>query len=639
MSWMQKLVQTYDSNKVMVRVEESDGVPLLPLCHTTQKAHIEIILDGRGNFLDASVIPRDDARTIIPCTERSGGRTSGEAPHPLCDKLQYVAMDFVQFTRSKKPYFGSYIEQLENWCNSPFSHPKIKAVLKYVKKGSLIADLINQEVFVMDEAGLLIQMWDSNKNVDKPPIFDVLTNQIDAFIRWQVQFVDDLEPRVWRDSTLWESWQDYYISGLSNQSICYVTGQNTWIAEQHLAKLRSDGDKAKIISANDTSGYTFRGRFEDSEQAAAIGLEATQKAHLALRWLISRQGYIQGDLAVVAWSPGGASIPQPLSDTWDFLGWHDLPSDDLPVADTAQAVAIQFSKRLAGYSSMLGNLDQVIVIALDSATTGRLAITYYRELKGSDYLDRVEEWHNTCSWLQTDVKNVLDRETASSKWKRVSFIGAPAPKAIAEAAYGTNLDDKLRKATVSRILPWIVDGLPIPRDLVESAVRRASNRVGIKDQEDKYENDWNKTLGIACALFRKYNRRESYSMTLDLERKTRDYLYGRLLALADNIESWALGEAGENRTTNAARLMQRFSQRPYSTWRTIELALTPYKARLGGKANSRLKMIDEVIAAFDPEDFLSDKPLTGEFLLGYHSQREYFRYKTQSDQSETENEN
>jgi len=114
-------------------------------------------------------------------------------------------------------------------------------------------------------------------------------------------------------------------------------------------------------------------------------------------------------------------------------------------------------------------------------------------------------------------------------------------------------------------------------------------------------------------------------MALDPNRKTRDYLYGRLLALAESLEEWALNKAGEDRPTNAARLMQRFAEHPFTTWRTIELALAPYKARLGGKSKKRQRMIDDVVAAFAPEDFISDKKLSGEFLLGYHSQREYLR--------------
>src|SRR5690606_28700456 len=105
--------------------------------------------------------------------------------------------------------------------------------------------------------------------------------------------------------------------------------------------------------------------------------------------------------------------------------------------------------------------------------------------------------------------------------------------------------------------------------------------------------------------------------------------YGRLLAIAEKIESIALAVAGEKRDTTAARLMQRFSDRPFSTWKTIELALTPYKTRLRSRRTGFLvnmeKLLDEVSNAFQPQDFVNDKPLSGEFLLGYHCQRIAFK--------------
>ena len=109
-------------------------------------------------------------------------------------------------------------------------------------------------------------------------------------------------------------------------------------------------------------------------------------------------------------------------------------------------------------------------------------------------------------------------------------------------------------------------------------------------------------------------------MALDENRNTRDYLYGRLLAIADRLEGQALYKAKEKRDTNAARFMQLFAEHPFKTWKQIELALTPYKARLRG-AHFYIKLIDGVMCKFSPEDFNSDKALTGEFLLGYHCQR------------------
>ena len=115
-------------------------------------------------------------------------------------------------------------------------------------------------------------------------------------------------------------------------------------------------------------------------------------------------------------------------------------------------------------------------------------------------------------------------------------------------------------------------------------------------------------------------------MALESERTTRDYLYGRLLALAEHIEGRALHVGGESRDTTAAKLMQRFAQRPASTWRTIELALAPAKSRLRAKRGPFMhemeKLHDQIVCAFQGNDFINDSPLSGEFLLGYHCQRE-----------------
>ena len=118
-------------------------------------------------------------------------------------------------------------------------------------------------------------------------------------------------------------------------------------------------------------------------------------------------------------------------------------------------------------------------------------------------------------------------------------------------------------------------------------------------------------------------------MALEQDRTTRDYLYGRLLAIAENIESSALFIADEKRDTSAARLMQRFADRPFSTWRTIETSLAPYKSRLraqrGGLLFKREQLLDDTMAKFKADDYVNDGPLTGEFLLGYHCQRQDLR--------------
>ena len=628
MSWIQKLYETYENCQSMVgKVVSEKEVPLLPICHTTNKAQIEIVIDYQGNFKRARVVPKDDARTIIPCTEKSsGGRTSGEAPHPLCDKLQYVAKDYKDYGGNKKLYFKSYISNLEAWCESKFSHQKAKAVLSYVNNGTVIKDLIDEKILIVGDDDKLLRKWEGDRKA-KPAIFALFQNegwQADAFIRWEVEIPNDLCAKTWEDETLWNRWIDYYSDTKKEKSLCYVTGKELFMADLHPAKLRDDGDKAKLISSNDWDGFTFRGRFTDTKkhnthQTCGVGFDVTQKAHSALRWLISRQGYRShnGDQAIVAWATSGVEIHQLLDDPFEILGEDNLESDEANNVSTAQNLAIKLRNKIAGYKADIGDTSGVVVMGLDSATQGRMAITFYRELTGSDFLRRIDHWHDTCAWIH-DYRFVEYKDNKKTTRKYFRFVGAPAPKDIAEAAYGSRADDnlkKLRKATVERLLSCIIDGQKIPRDIVDSAVRRACNRAGMEGWE------WSKTLGIACALFRKLNEKEDYNMALDLNRKTRDYLYGRLLAIADRLEGHALYKAGERRDTNAARYMQQFADRPNKTWRQIYLSLSPYMSRLGG-AKYYKDMMDEVMCKFDPiEDFTSDRPLSGEFLLGYHCQR------------------
>jgi len=632
MSWIHKLYETYENCQSMIGVSSDENQEtLLPICHTTSKAQIEITIDQDGNFKRARVVPEDKARTIVPCTESSGGRTSGEAPHPLCDKLQYVAADYKKYGGGKAHYFSSYQDLLRKWCESEYSHTKAKAVLKYIEKENVIKDLIEYQVLFIGTDNKLTEKWDKKiiKDASK-------SQQDDAFVRWIIENTNDPQTLVWTDSSLFQSWINYYLSTKEKSILCYVIGEENSVAEQHPRNIRRDGDGAKLISSgktkdqngkekvNDTTGFTFLGRFSDASQACSISLDVSQKAHLVLRWLIGRQGKVfyegkpkKPGLTIVAWATSGKDIPDPLADPTTILGFNEMQSDSEPSASTAQELALKLKKKIVGYSADLGDKTDIVVMGLDSATRGRMAISFYQELTGSDFLNRVEEWHRTCSWIHDyGQKEIVDSKTGKENKVHFRFVGAPAPSDIARAAYGHRVDDTLRKKTVERLLPCIIDGQKIPLDLVNSAVTKASNRVSMEGWE------WNKTLSIACALYRKYHEKENYDMALEENRKTRDYLYGRLLALADNLEQWALNEAGEKRRTNATRLMQRFADHPFTTWKTIELSLEPSKARLGFKSIEMQQLISQVVAMFEPDDFLNDKKLNGEFLLGYHCQRE-----------------
>jgi CRISPR-associated protein Csd1 len=94
------------------------------------------------------------------------------------------------------------------------------------------------------------------------------------------------------------------------------------------------------------------------------------------------------------------------------------------------------------------------------------------------------------------------------------------------------------------------------------------------------------------------------------------------LAIADFLETSALrDETGkQKRPTNAARMTQQFSQRPYYTWKIIHDALNPYIVGLGGRVARYKNEMAEVSRLFLDDEFKADNPLTGEYLLGYYCQ-------------------
>ena len=644
MSWMQKLYRTYES--ILEQGVTDDTEPLTLVGHTIQNAHIVIVIDGQGNFQTARVMPPKTA-ILLPATESSENRTSGEAPHPLADKIQYVAKDYADYGGEKKAYFEGYLKQLKAWCESPFTHPKVQAVLKYVTKGQVVANLVEEGIFQLDSDNKVLNKWEAEGNA--PSIFSVLPKtkgEIEfgsALVCWQVEIAGDLHSQTWMDKTIQQSWTDYAASEKTEKGFCLVQGEETVISTMHPAKLRHTGDKAKLISSNDTAGYTFRGRFATAEEAASVSADVSAKAHSALRWLISRQGIRNGDQVTVAWAISGKPVPSPMKDISSEIDWDNL---DISAVENPDEIAAQrlpensetspdwsvnigraaaqiIKKKLHGYQAELKAHEQISLIMLDSATPGRMALTYYQEFLPADYFANLDAWIDAFSWYQRYSIEVPNgkKNDKRTQWR---FL-PPSPYSIADAVYGKSLSDTLKKQLYARLLPVIAGGtsVPIPEDLVRQSFQAACNPNGCENWE------WQRNIGVACALYKGWrarhhdlSQRRTYPMSLDTQNRSRDYLYGRLLAVAENTESYALYLAGEKRATTAERYMQRFAEHPFATWRNIELALKPYQERLrnNGK-DTGAQAIGEIMELFATDDFTRDDKLSGEFLLGYHCQK------------------
>jgi CRISPR-associated protein, csd1 family len=673
MSWMQKLYRTYNEIEKNPNLSDLEKEKLAPLWHSPQTAHIQITLDGDGNFLGAKVLT-DKPIIMLPVTESSEGRTSGLAPHALADSLQYTAKDLgliyqkeviteiegkngkKKKTKSKHEdlIFNLYAEQLDKWC-AAIDNKKVLAIQKYVHKGTVLADLIKEKVIPVDDNGELLTNWIERENKDKqkPELFNVLTKEQGKFeirkalVVWSVQIPGDFVPETWKDKEVQKSWGNYYQQTLKSQ-FCTVTGDEQKIRESHPAKLLYSGDKAKLISSNDKEGFTYLGRFEEANQATTISAEVSHKAHAALRWLIDRQTTARNNEQVtIAWAISCNPVPSPMKDISSEINWDNLDisavenPDEFSSQTSSEQLSLDWSvnigraaaqiikKKLHGYQAELKDHEQISLIMLDSSTPGRMALTYYQEFLPADYFANLDVWIDDFSWYQRYSIEQPNAKKSDKKKTLWAFV-PPSPYSIAEAVYGKSLSDTLKKQLYARLLPVIAGGtsVPIPEDLVRQSFQAACNPNGCENWE------WQRNIGVACALYKGWrarhhdlSQRRTYPMSLDTQNRSRDYLYGRLIAQAESMEWYALylqnGKKTPTRATNAERYFQQFAQRPYSTWRNLASEkLVPYQNYLTSQGKDFYKQaIGEIMELFQRDDYVCDNKLSGEFLLGYHCQK------------------
>lgn len=367
MGLLQRAIETYDASAALAGVYREGHEPLAPIGHVLTSANIEITLNAQGGFETARKVEKNEPKILIPVTEESGGRTSGIAAHPLCEQLKYVACTNVQAHES-------YLAALRAWMESPHGHPFLPAIFTYVMKGTLLSDLTKGGVLDLTEKG------EYNEKL---------------LVCWRVLGIDGEEPACWKNRNLFAAFEAYYggLLAAREEVLCMVEGKGEPAALQHPKGIIPINGNAKLISANDGSGFTYRGRFLDERQAATVGYIASQKAHNALRWLASEQGVREssGKRIFLCWNPEGKTIPRPMR--------RVRSAEAEPVRKPSE-----YKKQLQGTllsfrkDHQLKDTDRAVLVSLDAATTGRLAVTYYNEIGLGTFLRRMEDWDGHCCW-------------------------------------------------------------------------------------------------------------------------------------------------------------------------------------------------------------------------------------------------
>ncbi|MFA6948587.1 MAG: type I-C CRISPR-associated protein Cas8c/Csd1, partial [Eubacteriales bacterium] len=225
--------------------------------------------------------------------------------------------------------------------------------------------------------------------------------------------------------------------------------------------------------------------------------------------------------------------------------------------------------------------------------------------------------------------------------KHYDYCGVPSVYEITNCIYGVennktlsliSRDGKIQPLInmYKRLTPSIIDGSPLPRDIMLAAYNRAINPLAFKTQYERI-------LRTACSLTKKYYG--GIKMELDFNNSDRSYLYGRRLAVAYAVEKKILKDRQEERPTNAERYMNMFARRPAHTWKTIRLNIQYcFDSCAEKQKNYYYKLLEEISIPEDYEDFCSDKPLDARFLCGYDCEKRYI-YKSKEEKNKIAEEN
>lgn len=588
MGLFQELIKTYDANEKSVGIYNyGNSSVLAPIYHSVKRANIEISLDSSGKFINAKKLDGDECITIFPVTENSQGRSGTSIrPHPLCDELGY-------YIKQNKQKRDVYLDNLKKWIDSEFDHPILEAVYNYISCDSIIHDLERSKLISVNKNG------------------EVEGNDIKSFIRWNIIDLDESE--CWKNKDLFDKFIKYNKSEMDNSSpkgICMVTGEYTILAMQHPKVCPSRYSNAKLISTNDDTGFSFRGRFENGMQAVTLGSESSQKSHNALRWLMERQSVSSsyGGRTFLCWNPNGNTICQATGPFSKIKGTINIPSD----------YKKQLSLTLKGYTSTLPENEKAIIASFDAATNGRMSMSYYNELSGSDFHKRLYLWDLCCCWYNGRFG-----------------IQSPSLIKIINTVYGNAVveKDKIRfkasdeiiKQQMLVLLSCRVDGYPIPRHYIEGLLHKLA-KLNLYD-----ENLREDLLFTACSVVKKY-RFDKYGeeVEMELNRNKHDisYQYGRLLAVFEKAELSTYIQ--EERETTAIRMQNVFCQRPMYAASIIEKQLErAYFPRMTiGNRNYFKSIIGEIMSNINEyPDTEWNKPLKETYVMGYYLQRKDFYKK------------
>ena len=608
--------------------------------------------------------------------------TTGERTKAEIERFQQAAQE--------------YLTNLLAWCESDFSHPKIQAIYRYLSGNSLLTDIQTYNPKLLkyenckkkDKASTVVKTWLELKNLYVRFVVSGDTPGVNP---------DDLD-ECWKNRQIRACWQSYCkaMEMDAEQALImdYLTGEYQPEAVSCPQKLilGNGWSQAKLISSDDKRGLTYLGRFHDSSEAFRIGADSSTMLHDALRLVFKKQGRIYGDLAIAAWTDDNSKVPDFNADTNGLLFGRTmdqkknssdseeddsedtlLDDDDDENMELAEATTKTVAKE-EGQSARSDNQDDEVtaktfldfmnggtvpeektfeslhVMMFTAPSKGTLAVADYQELSCAEYYENLRKWHTE----------------GVGKWRLfgTKYVAMPSLYQIATLLYGReckrgentvmafNTKDSASIARAYReLLPCVWYGKRIPLSVVRTAVERASDPMRFKEKKN-----WYRMLSLACILVRKYRiqyknegewRMDDHNISATKEEKKearaivqhgRDYKFGALMAIADQIELEARARAGRTdmRSTRAFSSLRNVMKRPWSAWGNVFADVQKYYLCKLPAERQKFYMDQMGYVGLAEEDIARHAQLDGRYFIGYSKKRAelFMKAKEQSDKAE-----
>lgn len=628
MNLMNALLATYDfalkNDLVDNHKLSTNGQVLLPIYHSNKRNNgediFEITIDEQSNAIGGRFLEKDQY-IVFPITEDSITRSgSKKAPHAICDELSYLAKNI---DKEKNKIFQENIEKLIIF-EKDNPNDNFRIIGKYLKKNSVLEDFIEhyigrKEYSIDKKFNLKYAIEDPNGKV-RQKILDLTK----IFVTFKIQKLMEADISFTKDIDI----HNFYIEYIKEKNrlgeqleYCDITGKLDYCIERH----RGVVGNAKLISISNNN-ETYYGRFKKGNEVNHISYEASQKVHNMLKFLLDNDNYkrfIGEGAYIINWlsqdlARGGVELVSSVDDEDDYEEDEEI---------TMSTLGGGLSKNLNNY--FLGNInefetyDDFHVLIIEKISNGRMSIKYFRSLSRSEAYNRVKDWYQSTQW---DFKGT---KRSPSIHEITNFIyGLENSK-----GYLSCENKKLSKKTVERLIPCIIDGKKIPRDVVRTAFYRLSNKIS-------YKNTWASALSIGCSMINKgkidyegddYNFRK-LSGVKQLK-SNRSFCYGKLAAIYEKIEMDVIrgrqsGDVKGQRITNIDKFWTSMIRTPERTRFMLEEKIRPYLNMLKRSNIKTYTFYDKLIQNITMELLnmgeLEDNKkgsVDEDFILGYYYQK------------------